>query len=165
MDHLSTAETAALMRKALKTAFPNVKFSVVSKVYTGGSSINVSYQGIDHWDAISACHCPTGPTITKWPDRCDKCGFFDHETPVYKPGMPTKADVKKVVGGFEGKGFDGMIDMSYYIEAYVDEAGNIVGTKSRGTEGSRGLVPAWDDAPAGAHLVSFSSSYVYVNAE
>lgn len=41
--HYSRTETANLIRKALKESFPDTKFSVTSKSYSGGSSINVSY--------------------------------------------------------------------------------------------------------------------------
>ena len=41
--HISTTETAKLIRAALKHAFPGVKFSVRSKKYSGGSSINVDW--------------------------------------------------------------------------------------------------------------------------
>jgi hypothetical protein len=41
--YLSVAETAALIRKALKESFPGVKFSVRSKSYSGGASINVDW--------------------------------------------------------------------------------------------------------------------------
>jgi hypothetical protein len=39
----SCAETARELRKALKEAFPGVKFSVRSKTYTDGSSITVRW--------------------------------------------------------------------------------------------------------------------------
>lgn len=39
----SCAETAALVRQALKEAFPRVKFSVRSKTYSGGASMHVSW--------------------------------------------------------------------------------------------------------------------------
>lgn len=41
--YLSCAETAALVRQALKEAFPGVKFSVRSKTYSGGASMNVDW--------------------------------------------------------------------------------------------------------------------------
>jgi len=41
--YLSCAETAKLVRTALKEAFPNQKFSVKSSNYSGGASINVSW--------------------------------------------------------------------------------------------------------------------------
>lgn len=41
--YLSCADTAKLIRQALKEAFPAVKFSVRSNTYAGGASINVSY--------------------------------------------------------------------------------------------------------------------------
>lgn len=40
---LSAAETASVLRKALRAAFPSTKFSVRSKTYSGGASIDVSY--------------------------------------------------------------------------------------------------------------------------
>lgn len=40
-DYLTVAETAKLVRKALKPAFPGVKFSVRSDSYSGGASIDV----------------------------------------------------------------------------------------------------------------------------
>jgi hypothetical protein len=43
VKRLSTTETAAEVRKALKAAFPTIKFSVRSKSYSMGSSITVSY--------------------------------------------------------------------------------------------------------------------------
>ena len=41
--YLTCAETAKLVRAALKEAFPGVKFSVKSSTYAGGASINVAY--------------------------------------------------------------------------------------------------------------------------
>ena len=42
-QYLSCAETAKLVRAALKESFPGVKFSVKSSVYSGGASINIRY--------------------------------------------------------------------------------------------------------------------------
>jgi len=42
--YLTCAETAKLIRAALKEAFPGVKFSVKSNVYSGGASINIKYE-------------------------------------------------------------------------------------------------------------------------
>lgn len=41
--YLSCAETAALVRKALKESFPEIKFGVRSKTYSMGASITVSW--------------------------------------------------------------------------------------------------------------------------
>jgi hypothetical protein len=41
--YLSVADTAKLMRKALKQAFPDLKCSVQSNNYAGGGSIRVEY--------------------------------------------------------------------------------------------------------------------------
>jgi hypothetical protein len=40
---MTCADTAKLIRKALTEAFPGVQFSVRSKVYSGGASINVGW--------------------------------------------------------------------------------------------------------------------------
>lgn len=40
---LSCAETAQLVRKALRQAFPVVRFSVRSKTYSGGASIDIAW--------------------------------------------------------------------------------------------------------------------------
>jgi hypothetical protein len=40
---LSAAETASLVRKAVKTAHPGVEFRVRSKTYAGGASVDVSW--------------------------------------------------------------------------------------------------------------------------
>lgn len=41
--YLTCAETAKLVRAALKESFPGVKFSVKSKTYSGGASITVGW--------------------------------------------------------------------------------------------------------------------------
>jgi hypothetical protein len=41
--YVTPADTAKLIRSALKAAFPGVKFSVRTSIYSGGASINVSW--------------------------------------------------------------------------------------------------------------------------
>ena len=43
VEYLTCAETAKLIRKALKEEFPKVKFSVRSSTYSGGASIRVNW--------------------------------------------------------------------------------------------------------------------------
>lgn len=43
MKYFTCAETAKLVRKALKEAFPGVKFGVRSSTYSGGASISVQW--------------------------------------------------------------------------------------------------------------------------
>ena len=45
VTHIGVADTARLIRKALKENFPDTKFSVRSEKYSGGASINVTYNG------------------------------------------------------------------------------------------------------------------------
>ena len=117
------AQTAAMIRAALKRTFPGVLFKVNTQTYAGGSSIRI------HWT-----------------------------------DGPTSAQVEEVAGMFEGKGFDGMIDMGYSIRAWVLN-GEILGTQSRGTAMSRGSVPAWGEIPPhdDAELVDFGGSFVFTN--
>ena len=56
--YLSVAETAKLVRNALKVKFPGTKFSVRSKSYSGGASINVEWTDGPTSEAVRAV---TGP--------------------------------------------------------------------------------------------------------
>ena len=51
-QYFSCAETAKLVRAALKESFPGVKFSVRSSVYSGGASINVNYVDGPSYDQV-----------------------------------------------------------------------------------------------------------------
>jgi hypothetical protein len=52
VTYLTCAETAKLLRAALKAAFPGVKFSVRSSVYAGGASIQVTYENGPMYPAV-----------------------------------------------------------------------------------------------------------------
>lgn len=52
--YISTADTAKIIRKVLKEVFPRVKFSVRSKMYSGGSSINVGWMDGHSRDQVDA---------------------------------------------------------------------------------------------------------------
>lgn len=67
---------------------------------------------------------------------------------------PTSKRVQEITGQFNGKGFDGMIDLAYSIQAWV-KGGAIVGKRSRGTADSGGTVAPYGlEAPAeGCELV------------
>jgi hypothetical protein len=53
-EYLSCADTAKLIRAALKESFPGVKFSVRSSVYAGGASININYVDGPTSDQVNA---------------------------------------------------------------------------------------------------------------
>lgn len=53
-DWYSVADTAKLLRAALRDAFPTGRFSVRSKVYSGGGSIDVRYTDGAPLDAVRA---------------------------------------------------------------------------------------------------------------
>ncbi|WP_157977921.1 LPD29 domain-containing protein [Paraburkholderia kururiensis] len=54
MKYLSCADTAKLIRQALKEAFPGIKFSVRSSTYSGGASIGVSWTDGPNVDQVEA---------------------------------------------------------------------------------------------------------------
>lgn len=72
---------------------------------------------------------------------------------------PTEAVVDAIVSDFNGRGFDGMIDMAFSIDAWTLK-GEILGTRCTGTLGSRGTVAPWGIIPPhdDAELVHFSPS-------
>ena len=43
IEYISCADTAKLIRKSLREAFPDVRFSVQSRTYSGGASISVGW--------------------------------------------------------------------------------------------------------------------------
>lgn len=77
---------------------------------------------------------------------------------------PTRNLVEEVTAGFEGKGFDGMIDMAYYKDTYLMPDGSAVLAGSGGTEGSMGTVPAFRSFKPTAEAIRVSGS-AYVFAE
>jgi len=92
--YLTCAETAKLVRKALKREFPGVKFSVRSKTYAGGASISI------HWT--------DGPTekavrgITDSYASADFDGMIDMQTYCDAWLMPDGSAVLASSPGTEG---------------------------------------------------------------
>lgn len=130
LEYLSAAETARLVRKALAKSSPETKFYVRSRTFAGGAAIDVYYDGAEIDPA------------TGWSRRePDETGRIRN---VPKPGAPEKAAVERIVDGFSGKGFDGMIDLEYTTDVYLDADDMPVGGRSLGTEGSRGVHAAYD---------------------
>lgn len=80
---------------------------------------------------------------------------------------PTDLEVSGLTDGFEGGGFDGSIDLAYYIESWLRPDGTATPARSPGTEGSRGSVPAFDNPrpQPDAELVAFSAKYVSTSRE
>ncbi len=127
VEYLSAAETAKLVRGALKREYGRrCKFSVRSSVYSMGASVHV-----------------------RWTDG------------------PTQRGVERIVSGFAGGGFDGMIDLAYSVDSWLMPDGTATLAYSPGTEGSMGVYPgAIVDPPApDARLVSFLADYVFAERE
>jgi hypothetical protein len=119
--YIGRADTAKLLRTALRRAFPDGRFRVR---LTSGSSIDVDYTG--------------GPPL---------------------------ADVDAIARDFAGGGFDGSIDLAYYIDAYVDPAdySRVLGHKTPGSYGSGGYARTVDALVPGAVLVTFGTTFVFVH--
>lgn len=58
---------------------------------------------------------------------------------------PTDKLVADIVDRFEGKGFDGMIDMAFYKDVFILPDGSADYAASQGTEGSMGTVPGYSN--------------------
>lgn len=122
--YISTADTAKLIRKALRRSFPGQKFYVRSRTYSMGASIDVS-----------------------WMDG------------------PAEAEVKVITSDFSGSGFDGMIDLKYYISHWLCPDGTIQVARTPGSSGSGGCHDPVDTPKPhpDAELVSFGSDHVFTH--
>lgn len=78
---------------------------------------------------------------------------------------PTTKQVDAHVGAFAGKGFDGMIDLSYYKDAWLLPDGTVSPAKSQGSGNSGGMDAPYDHpAPSpDAELVHFGAGYIHTN--
>lgn len=56
-QYLTAADTAKLVRKALKEAFPDMKFSVRSHTYSGGASLTVAWTDGPNIKQVEAVTC------------------------------------------------------------------------------------------------------------
>lgn len=123
--YLSAAETAKLVRAALKRSFPGVKFSVRSENYSGGCSVNV--------------------------------GWIDG---------PLTREVEPIAKMFEGKRFDGSIDMGWSASLWLMPDGTATVASDPGSTGSGGYsrpVREWMPHPD-AKLIS-TGAFVFCNRQ
>lgn len=166
-EYLTAAETARLVRKALAKSFPGTKFYVRSDTFAGGASVDVFYDGatIDPTTGfalqvdVDFDGNPTGyPLAEDFPMR----GRSGH---LPKPGTPPRRDVEKVVNGFSGKNFDGMIDYGYTNDVYLDADDMPVGGSSRGSEETHGMHPAYDIGRDKAVRVVHTGVWTHVSDE
>lgn len=80
---------------------------------------------------------------------------------------PTDSAVYAVVNGFSGQNFDGMIDMAYSKQAWLEDDGSAHLAYSPGTAGQRGSDPERVGSPRtpGARMVHFHADYVFTHRE
>lgn len=106
-----TAETAKLVREALKREFPNTKFSVKSIVYSGGSSIRVSYVNGEQQDRVKK--------VTDYFEGADFDGMQDMK--VYRDDVPVYWEGKWYIGNM---GADYIFVAREYSDKYSYELVN-----------------------------------------
>lgn len=120
--YLTVVETATIIRAILKKRFPNQSFSIRSKKYSGGASIDIGWT-----DGLRA------------------------------------AEVEKIVGGFEGRSFDGMNDLASNQDSWLLPDGTAELAYRPDSYG--GSIPGYvSDAPhPKAELVHFGAHYIHCN--
>lgn len=161
--HVSLADTATLIRRSLTANFPGVRFYVRSSRYSGGSSIDVGYDGISGYAPLRACYCPNPTTRPDDPARCAVCGYVGRLDAIYVPGAPTIDAVNAVLAPYHGRDFDGMIDGSNPVYAWLNPDGSATLGRSPGSGAS---LPAYafPRPLPGAVLVHFGASFVFAEA-
>lgn len=82
-------------------------------------------------------------------------------------GLPMAKDVREVTGQYSFGGFDGSIDLAYSCDNWLLPDGTMETADCRGTQGSRGYIPAvHTDCPApGAILVDSPVKYISESQE
>lgn len=79
---------------------------------------------------------------------------------------PLSRRVDAVLSCFEGKRFDGSIDLACYNDAYLLPDGSVEFAHTEGTEGSMGSIPRADaPRPIRGELVHFGADYVFSRRE
>jgi len=70
--------------------------------------------------------------------------------------------INALLSGYQSRGFDGMIDMSFYKMSWLNPDGTAIIASHPGTVGSGGVYEAVDNPPphTDSELVSFGSGYV-----
>lgn len=134
--YINVVETAKLLRKALKEAFPTIKFKVKSNSYSGGASIDVKYVDGPTYDAVNK--------IAKQFQGCYFDGMTDYKGYLYKsfqgeevtfganfvfvkrefsaPALAKILDATAVYWGFENAGFE-IVDNGF--GAYIKDGWNV----------------------------------------
>jgi len=81
---------------------------------------------------------------------------------------PAEKVVQAVARKYEGAGFDGMIDLQYYISHWMNKAtGEVIIAKDQGSTGSGGCHEGHENACPGEGWVkvNFGAKYIFVNQE
>lgn len=76
---------------------------------------------------------------------------------------PTEPVVDRIVKGYAGARFDGMIDMATYVSSWLEEDGTAHTAHDVGTAGQKGSRDEFisDPQTGGARLVHFGADYVF----
>ena len=109
--HLSTTEIAKLIRKDIKKKYPNLKTSVKTEYFTGGSSIDVQIKDFGF--------NPINPTYNP-----DEWIGGDYRNPMYTPrALKIMEEIKKIGNKYRYEDIDSMTDYhatSFFWNVDVD---------------------------------------------
>jgi hypothetical protein len=80
-------------------------------------------------------------------------------------GGPSSKDVDAVVGPFAGGRFDGMIDMAYSVDSWLNPDGSATYGINPGSAGSRGVDPGYSipKSDPDAVRVKFGANYIFAS--
>lgn len=170
---IDTADVAKLVRADLARRWPAVRFYVRMERYAGGSSIDVSYDGVEldgRGRALLTLVDYDGqpldgaPVITQDEYRPSDPGRWRS---VPRAGMPTRREIECVLAGYSGQRFDGMIDMAYGVSSWLNPDGTVTLGASPGTGDQRGSDPGYIKSRQhpSALLVHMGAGYLFVRDE
>lgn len=169
MRYLSCAETAKLVRAALKRELPGVKFGVRSHTYAGGASINVSWTDGPQSDAVDAVvkrfagagfdgmiDLKTYNQDWLYPDG--HVESFQSEVG-HSYGSTTRDYVGEEVAG------DAARDYAAGVRHAIGDEGYAHGADTRSDAYQAGYTDAQERAKQGAELVHFGADYIFTERE
>ena len=170
--YISPADTAKLIRAELARHWPAVRFTVRTSVYSGGASVRIGFDGVEHdergrilltWVDYDGVQVPGAPVVNEAEmDYTDRMRWG----PIPRAGMPSTRDVEAVLGAYSGRRFDGMMDLAYGVSSWLNPDGSATFGASPGTGASHGSDPGYIHSRTAPDslLVHFGANYVFVES-
>ena len=170
---IDSADAAKLVRADLARRWPAVRFYVRTDRHSGGSSIDIHYDGVrldERGRALLTLVDYDGrpldgaPVITQDEYKPWEPGRYGS---IPLDGAPLLRDVEGALAGYSGKRFDGMIDMAYGVSSWLHPDGTVTLGASPGTGDQHGSDPGYIKSRQhpSALLVHMGAGYVFVRDE